>query len=109
MRSRVYVTVRRPSVCLSHRLTAAAVCCGFAAERSAGRTYRSTAVGAGVQQQQRRSTALSSKCTHCYFDSRVDESEHRLVLSGLLASHAVTVIFKRGYQHLDRCRVGNYI
>jgi len=39
MRSRVYITVGRPSsVCLSHRSTAAEACDGFAAERSAGRT-----------------------------------------------------------------------
>jgi len=55
MRSRLYVTVRRPSVrpsvCLSHRSTAAAACGEFAAERPAGRTYRSTAAGAGAPQQ----------------------------------------------------------
>jgi len=42
MRSRVYVTVGRPSVCLSHRSTAAG---GFVAERSAGRRYRSVTAG----------------------------------------------------------------
>ena len=55
----------RPSVPSS---TAAAACGGFAAERPAGRTYRSTA--AGAQQQLRRSTALSSKCGQCHVDSR---------------------------------------
>ena len=60
MRSRVYETVEcpsvRPSVCLSHRSTAAA-CGGFAAERpAAGRRYRSIAV-AGAQQQRRRAAA----------------------------------------------------
>ena len=41
-----------PSVCLSHRSTVAAACSGFAAERPAGRRYRSIA-GAGAQQQMR--------------------------------------------------------
>ena len=69
----------RPSVCLSHHSTAAAVCGGFAAEHRAGRRYRSTTAGAGAQQQRRRSTALSSKCWQCHVDSRVDEAEHWLV------------------------------
>jgi len=50
---------------------------GFAAERSARRTYRSTAAGAAArrsaanalqhaaQQQMRRGTPLSSKCGQC--------------------------------------------
>ena len=43
----VHVTVERPSaVCLSRRSTAAAKCGGFAAERHAGRRYRSIAAGA---------------------------------------------------------------
>jgi len=42
--SRVYVTVGRPSVCL----TAATAAYGFAAERRVGRRYRS--IAAGVQQ-----------------------------------------------------------
>jgi len=49
----------RLSVRLSHRSTTSAKCGGFAAERPGGRTYRSTAAGAGTQQQPRRSTALS--------------------------------------------------
>jgi len=51
MLSRVYVTIGRPSVRLSVRLshysTSAAACGGFAAERRADRIYRSTAAGAG--------------------------------------------------------------
>jgi len=39
----------RPSVCLSHRSTAATAAGGFAAERPVGRTYRSTAAGAVMQ------------------------------------------------------------
>ena len=72
-------TFVRPSVCLSHRSTAAVARGGFAAERPADRTYRSIAADAGVQQQRRRSTALSSKCRQCRVDSRVDEAEHGLV------------------------------
>jgi len=41
---------------------------GFAAERPVSRKYRSAATG--VQQQRRRSTALSSKCGQCHDDSR---------------------------------------
>ena len=41
MRSRVYVTVGCPSICLSHLSTAAVAACGwFAAERPACRRYR---------------------------------------------------------------------
>jgi len=58
---------------------AAAACGGFAAERPAGKTYRSTAAGTGAQQQRRRSTAFSSKCGQSHVDSRRDEAEHRLV------------------------------
>jgi len=39
----------RQSVCLSYRSTTGAACGGFAAERSAGRRYR-TIAGAGAQQ-----------------------------------------------------------
>ena len=72
MRSRVYETVDRPSVCLSlclfHHSTAAAVCGGFAAERRAVRRYRSPTaavapISSGVAARG-RSTALSSKCEH---------------------------------------------
>jgi len=63
VRSRVYITVERPSVCLSarqsDRSTTAAACGGFAAGRSASRKYRNT-TGAGAQQQRRRSTALTA-------------------------------------------------
>jgi len=49
MRSRVYVTVGRPSVrpsvCLSHRSTPATTAGQFAAERPVGRIYRLIAVG----------------------------------------------------------------
>jgi len=44
-------SIVRPSVCLSHRSTAAAVIGGFAAKRPADRGYRSTAAGAGVAYQ----------------------------------------------------------
>ena len=46
MRCRVYITVGCPSVCLSHRSTAAAAVGGFAAERTVDRRYRQTAAGA---------------------------------------------------------------
>ena len=45
MRCRVYVTVGCPSVCLSHRSTAATAVGGFAAERTVDRRYRPTAAG----------------------------------------------------------------
>jgi len=47
MRSSVYETVERPSVCLSHHSTTAAACGGFAAERRAGKRYRSTVASTG--------------------------------------------------------------
>ena len=40
MQSRVYETVQRPSVCLSHQSTVAAVCGMFAAEHPGHRRYR---------------------------------------------------------------------
>ena len=69
---RVYVTVRRPSVRpsvrLSQLLTAAAACVGLAAVGPAGRRYRS-----------RSSTARSSKREQCHVCSRrMEGSEHRL-------------------------------
>ena len=65
MRSRVYVTVERPSVCLSRQSTAATVAGGFAAERPAGRRYRSTAAGAVLQ-----APALSSKSGQRHLEIR---------------------------------------
>jgi len=59
------------SVCLSHRSTAATATGGFAAERSTGRRYRSTAASAVLQEP-----ALSSRkfncslyCCYCMFSS----------------------------------------
>ena len=67
--SRVYETVERPFVRLSVPLIDVAG--GFAAERPAGRRYRSTcACCRRAQQQRRRSTALSSKYGQCRVDSR---------------------------------------
>ena len=71
IRSRVYVTVERPSVRpsvrLSHRSTAAAVARGFAAEHPAGRRHRSTTAAPAprttcrrVQQQRRRRSAANA-------------------------------------------------
>jgi len=66
MRSRVYDTVKcqyvylsDPSVCLSHRSTAAVACGGFAAERPTGKRYRLIA-GAGAQQQRRTAADAGS-------------------------------------------------
>jgi len=75
-----------PSVWLSRHSTAAAACGVFAAERRAGRRYRSIAAGrrrpAATIRYRRtgRSAALSSKCGQCHVGSRVDEAEHRLVV-----------------------------
>ena len=59
MRSRVYKTVRCPSVSLSHQSNAAAACGGFAAERRTRKRYRSTAPGSSSAAggAARRSTA----------------------------------------------------
>jgi len=64
----------RPSVCLSHHSTAAAVCGGFAAERRAGRRHRPTATttrapGSSGAAARVRSTALSNTCGQCHVDS----------------------------------------
>jgi len=73
MRSRVYKTVRCPSVrqsvSLSRQSNAAAVCCGFAAERRTRKRYRSTAPGSSSAAAQ---------------DSRINEAEHRLGLLSIL-------------------------
>jgi len=63
----------RTSVCLSHHLTAAAACGGFAAERPASSIDRQRRA-AGAQQQRRR-----SKCGQFHIDSRVNEAGQRLV------------------------------
>jgi len=55
------VTVGGPSVRLSRRSTAATACGRFAAERPAGRTYRSTAADAGAAA--RRSAANAGSVT----------------------------------------------
>ena len=65
MRSRVCVTVRCPSVCLSHSLAAAA-CAGFAAVGPAGRRYRSIAARPAPQQHgaaARRAAANAGSAT----------------------------------------------
>jgi len=60
----IYVTVRCPSVslsvCVSHLLTVAGACSGFAAWRATCRKYRSIA----------GTPALSSKCGQCHVYSR---------------------------------------
>jgi len=60
MRDRVSVTVGRPSIRLSHRSTAANAAGGFAAERPAGRRYRSTAC---ALQRRRCSAAKAGSVT----------------------------------------------
>jgi len=60
VRCRVYVTVGCPSVCLSHRSTAATAVGGFAAERTVDRRYRPTAAAAVLRapcRRRRRSAA----------------------------------------------------
>ena len=58
-----------PSVRLSRQSTAATAAGGFAAERRAGRRYRSVAAGAVLQ-----APALSSKCGH----RRVESQRRRI-------------------------------
>jgi len=53
--------VKHPSVCLSHRLTAAVATGRFAAEHPASRRYQSIA-GAGAQQQWCRRPSLQPRC-----------------------------------------------
>ena len=59
-RSRVYVTIERPSVCLSHRSTAATAAGRFAAERRASRRYRSTAAYTLCSRQRRSASNAGS-------------------------------------------------
>ena len=103
MRSRVYETVEGPSVCSSHRSTAAAaVAGGFVAERRAGGRYRSTAAGAGaVYQLQARSAATALQ--HHGAQQRMRavrrwqlryEAEHRLAIVANLGSLFVFVSIK---------------
>ena len=58
----------RPSVASSYSNSG-----GFAAERPAGRRYRSI-TNAGAQQQRRRSTALSRNYGQCHVNGRADEA-----------------------------------
>jgi len=69
VRSKVYETVGRSSVRLSHHSPG-----GFAAERRARKRYRSTA--AGAEQQQRHSTARSSKLRSAANASSVTLTAH---------------------------------
>ena len=64
---------------MSHRLTAAAAAGGFAADRRAGRRYRSIAAGAVLQ-----APALSSKCGQRHVESRGTRLNTDLINSQLL-------------------------
>jgi len=70
MRSRVYKTVRCPSVRLSvnlsHQSNAVAACGGFATERRTRKRYRLTAPGSSSAAARGRSTALSSNGLSCW-------------------------------------------
>ena len=71
LRSMVYVTVGCPSLCLFRSIELCSsvrqVC--WSIGRPVGRISMDTSiVGADARQQQRRSTALSSKCGQCYMD-----------------------------------------
>ena len=78
MRSRVCVTIGRPSVRLSHRSTAAAVASRFLLLNAVRVGDIDGQLQAPVprtscrraQQQRRRSTALSSECGQCHVESR---------------------------------------
>jgi len=74
MRSRVYVTVGRPSVCPSHCPTAAA-CCGFAAERPTVSIDRDRRLTATAPQQQMRAVSC--------WQAKVD-AEHKVTYLRLL-------------------------
>jgi len=65
---RVYETVERPSVRLSRRSTAVAMCGGFAAgRRSEG------SIGSGERRRPAATAAFSGKCGQCHVDSRVSK------------------------------------
>ena len=80
VRSVCYETVGRPSVCLSHRSTAAATCGRFALRGQ-------DIAGADAQQQRRRSTAHS---TICELTRRNTDFVNRVLMSPIL-THPVTL------------------
>jgi len=110
MRSRVYKTVRCPSVCpsvsLSHQSNEAAACGGFAAERRTGKRYRSTAPGARQHQRRipGRSTALSSNAGNVMPTAKLTKLNTDGLVSILLQFQRYTVFtagvqFVSGWQH----------
>ena len=76
MRNRVYVAIRRLSVCLSHRSTATAMAGGFAAERPVGRRYRQTAGGAGAAYQLQARSAAMAPQLGAQQQTHVDRASH---------------------------------
>jgi len=82
MQSKVYATIACPSICLSHLLTDAAACDGFAAGRPARRRYRSTvaAPSSNGAAAARRTAANTSSVTLLY--SRRGRLNTRLVCVG---------------------------
>ena len=85
MQSRVYKTIRCPSVSqsvsLSHQSNEAAPCGRFAPYAQKDINRQRQAPGSSSAAARGRSTALSSQC---HVDSRINEAEHRLGLLNIL-------------------------
>ena len=89
MRSRVYKTVRCPSVrqsvCpISRTQQSRAAGLLLSAVRAKYIDRQRRAPGSSSAAARGRSTALSSKCGQCHVDSRINEAEHRLGLLSIL-------------------------
>ena len=110
MRSRVYKTVRCPSVrqsvCpISRTQQRRAAGLLLSAVRAKDIDRQRRAPGSSSAAARGRSTALSSKCGQCHADRRINEDEHRLGLVSILgllkflAVFTVCVNFVSGWQH----------
>jgi len=91
----------RQSVCLSYQSTAAGAYGGLLLSAVlAGNIYRQW-LAPGAQRQQRRSTALSSKCGQWYVRIRVDEAEqtHTPVLRPFVRDHPGEPVPERKNQY----------
>ena len=85
MRSRVYKTDSqsvRQSVRQTQQRRAAGLLLSAIRAKDIDRQRR--APGSSSAAARGRSTALSSKCGKCHFDSRINEAEHRLGLLSIL-------------------------
>jgi len=105
---KVYVTVRFPSVCLSHLSTATAACGGFAA---VGKISIDCCTACAQQQRRRSSTAVNSKCEQCHVDSRRRRLNWpRVSLLTISDRHDNSTVNRTaGTQPVDSCTYGQHL